>query len=103
MPKSVEMAHAVLCIVADEFEVSADDIRSHVKTAEIVDARHTAIKLMYQNGMYAPRIARIFGCSVRNINYVITSYENRLKSNNLIRINYERTRKKLKNIVEEKV
>lgn len=103
MPKAAELTHAILCIVADEFEVPADDIVSKRKTAEIVDARHTVIKLMHLNGIYVSRIAHVLGCSARNVNLALTLFDNRLRTNNIVRRNYERARKKLRNIVEEKI
>lgn len=89
MPKIAEFANHILGIVADELDVPKDSILSKSRTAEVVDARHLAIKLLHQKDIYTKRIAEIFGMSPRSVHYVITSFESRLQTNAQLRSSYQ--------------
>lgn len=95
MPKIADLAALVINLVAEELEVPKEQILSKCRNAEVVDARHLAIRLLYSKDLYPSRIAEIFGLSSRNIHYIITNFEDRLQTNKMLRNNYERIEKEL--------
>lgn len=95
MSKIVELAHSIIIAVERETDISKSQILSNTKQAEIVDARHLAIKLLSLNGIYPERIAGVFGISRRNVHYALSSFEDRLRFNYQLRNNYEIIRKQL--------
>lgn len=95
MPKIAELADRVITLVTEESDIPKEAILSKSRTAEVVDARHLAIKLLHANNVYPSRIASIFNLSTRCINYAITNFEHRVSQNNVFRSNYETIKKKL--------
>lgn len=100
MPKFAEFADNVLDLVADELEISKEQILSKSRNAETVDARHVAVRLLYSHNVYPSRIASIFGLSPRSIHYIITTFDARLQANKSLRNNYAKIAKKLGNNIE---
>lgn len=63
MPKIAEFATVVLDLVAEELDVPKEQILSKSRMAEVVDARHTAVKLLHSNNVYPAKIAAVFDVS----------------------------------------
>lgn len=63
MPKIAEFATVVLDLVAEELDVPKEQILSKSRMAEVVDARHTAVKLLHSNNVYPAKIAAAFDVS----------------------------------------
>ncbi len=95
MPRILEYASSVIDLVADELEVSRELILSKSRTAEVVDARHLAIKLLHSNNVYPSRIASIFNLSPRTIHYIITTFDTRAQANKTLRNNFAKIAKQL--------
>lgn len=95
MPKIAELAEYVLELVAEELEVSKKQILSKSRRAEVVDARHTAVKLLHSNNVYPSKIAAVFDVSPRSIHYVITSFDARIQTNRSLRNSFAKLAKKL--------
>lgn len=95
MPKFAEFAERVLELVADELEVAKEQIFSKSRSAETVDARHMAVKLLHANNVYPSKIAEVFGLTTRNIQYVITSFDSRIQTNRSLRNSYAKIAKQL--------
>lgn len=95
MPKIAELADDVINLVADELEVPHELILSKSRTAETVDARHMAVKLLHYCNVYPSRIAEIFGVSARTVQYVITSFDARIQTNRMLRNSYAKLAKTL--------
>lgn len=95
MPKIAELANHIIGIVAEELDIPKEAILSKSRTAEVVDARHLAIKLLHSKDIYPSRIASIFGLSPRSIHYIITTFDARLQANRSLRNNYAKIAKKL--------
>lgn len=93
MPKIAELADRIIRAVAEELDVTEESIRSKSRTAEIVDARHTVIKLLHRNSIYPSRIASIFGLSPRNVQYAITMFDARIQTNRPLRNSYAKLAK----------
>lgn len=95
MPKIAEFADYVLELVAEELDVPKESIMSKSRNAEVVDARHTAVKLLHCNNIYPSKIAGVFGLTARNIQYVITSFDSRIQTNRSLRNSFAKLAKKL--------
>lgn len=95
MPRILEYASSVIDLVADELEVSRELILSKSRTAEVVDARHLAIKLLHSKNIYPSRIAAIFGISPRSIRHIITAFDARVQANKSLGYNLAKIRKQL--------
>lgn len=95
MPKIAEFANHVLDLVAEETEIPKELILSKSRAAEVVDARHLAIKLLYLKGIYPKRIAEIFGMSARSVRHIITTFDTRTQANRPLGYNLAKVRKQL--------
>lgn len=95
MPKLAEFADNVLDLVAEELEVTKDQILSKSRKAEVVDARHMAVRLLHSRNVYPSRIAPIFDVSPRSIQYAITSFDARIQTNRSLRNSFAKLAKKL--------
>lgn len=95
MAKIAEFANNVIALVADELEVTKEQILSRSRNAEIVDARHMAVRLLHCHNVYPSRIASLFGLSPRSIHYVITSFDARIQTNRSLRNSFAKLAKKL--------
>lgn len=95
MPKIAEFANTVLDLVAEELEVPKELILSKSRKAEVVDARHLAIRLLHSNNIYPSRIASIFGMSPRSVHYVITLYNTHTQPNRSLRNSFAKLAKQL--------
>ena len=86
---------------AEATETGTKAITSKSRIRETVDARHMAIKTMYDLVVYVPRISEYMGICERNVHYVLTSFEGRLRGNTLLRSNYEAVRNKMRKWIEK--
>lgn len=100
MPKFAAFANHVLSIVAEETDIPEELILSKSRAAEVVDARHLAIKLLHSKDIYPKRIAGIFNLSPRTIHYIITSFDSRIQANKSLRNNFAKIAKQLGNNFE---
>lgn len=96
MPKIAEFADRVITLVAEETDIPKEAILSKSRAAEVVDARHLAIKLLHSKDMYPSKIASLFNISTRCVNYAITNFDCRVSQNNVLRYSYETIKKRLK-------
>lgn len=99
---SSEIIEAVMEAAAEATETGTKAITSKSRIRETVDARHIAIKTMYDLGVYVPRISEYMGISERNVHYVLTSFERRLRGNTLLRSNYEAVRNKMRKWIDRR-
>ena len=91
-----ELTNEILKLVAEEFEVSENEMRSKCKRIDLVDAKHTAIELMHKNGLYTPMIAKVFGVTPRAVNSCIANYNSRVTYNPFLRSRYSTIERKVK-------
>lgn len=99
MPKS-EIIASVLSHVSEETEISREEILSSCRQQEVVDARHLAIVLMSEMGVYARQIASVFGVSARNVYSVKINFDARLLYNRQLAVFKENILKKLRSKFE---
>lgn len=95
MPKLAELAAVVLDLVAEELEVTKEQILSKSRTAEVVDARHTVVKLLHASNVYPSKIASVFHMTPRSGHYAITSFDARIQTNRSLRNSYAKLAKQL--------
>ena len=95
MPKIAELANQVISIVSHEIEIPDELILSKTRTAEAVDARYLAIKLLHQKGVYTKRIAEIFGMSPRSVRHIVTTFDSRIQTNKPLGYSLAKIRKQL--------
>lgn len=95
MPRIAEFANHVIDLVSYETEISKELILSKSRTAEVVDARHLAIRLLYSEDIYPKRIAEIFGMSPRSIRHIITTFDSRIQTNRPLGYNLDKIRRQL--------
>lgn len=99
MPKS-EIIASVLSYVSEETEISGEEILSSCRQQEVVDARHLAIVLMSEMGVYARQIAAVFGVSARNVYSVKINFDARLLYNRQLAVFKGNILKKLRSKFE---
>lgn len=87
-----------LDIVAEEMDITRDQIISDCKNEDVVDARHLLVKLLTDCGLYPLVISQLIGCTSRNINVILSGFKLRCDRRKLLRINYERVRNQVGNI-----
>lgn len=97
MPKLAELTDRIMALVSEEMEMPKEIILSKSRTAEAVDARHLAIKLLHTKDIYPKRIAEIFNMSPRTVHYIITQFDARLQVNKSLRNNFAKIAKQLGN------
>lgn len=95
MPKIAELADRLLDFIADETEIPKELILSKSRAAEVVDARHLAIKLLHSKDIYPSRIAAIFGMSPRSVRHAVTAFDSRIQANKALGYNLAKIRRQL--------
>ena len=70
---------AICGIVEDVTEIPANELLSHIRREEVVDARYLLVTCLRVWGFYPSQIARLTGFSVRNINHTLSHFPERLK------------------------
>lgn len=100
MARAKEILSFVLEIVSDETELSADRIMSRCGETEVVDARWICVKILSKYGYYTSKIADLMKITPRYVQYILTDFEDRISLSEIMRINYERTLKRIRSLSE---
>ena len=95
-----EMFNKVLTLIEEETEVSRDLILSGNKQEEVVDARALLIYTLHELGFYPPQISAITGICNRCINPYIVNFGERKTSRKMLRIYYDRVKRKIRECTE---
>lgn len=77
-------------LIADELDITQQQILSDSREAEVVDARYVAIMLLRHSGRYPNCIARILTRTPRAVNYALTTFDDRLSANKPLARSYSR-------------
>ena len=67
----------ILSVVAEISNISEEQILSRSRYAEVVDARHLCVFLMYKHHIPKHRIADIFSLTCRNIHHILAQFDTR--------------------------
>lgn len=95
--KKDQLFNALLQVVSEECEITAEEILSTNRSVEVVDARHILVKCLSECGMYVADMARLTGLSVRSINHILCEFDNRIRFGHYMRNNYARVRQRISN------
>lgn len=98
--KKSEIVAAVLSTVSEETGIDIGSILSQNKRREIVDARHIAIVMLSRQRMYQSSIAEMFRVTPRNVQYIMSDFDDRLSYSPPMRGDYERIAKRIGNNCE---
>ena len=96
--RRIRIFASCLQMVAEEMEVSQQEILSESKIEDVVDSRHLLVQLMFEMGLYPTTIAQLIGCTSRNVNSIISGFRLRCERRKLLRMSYERLKKESGNI-----
>jgi len=93
--------NAICRIVEDVTEVSTDELLSHSRREEVVDARYLLVTFLRVWGFYPSQIARLMGFSIRNINHTLSRFPERIKrQGKQMSRNYQLIKRELGNLAE---
>lgn len=86
-----EIFNELLECVANETELTKEQILSHDRTAEVVDARYMLVYLLLSNGFRRSQIAKLMKVSHRSVSQIANNFSlRREQSGPLFRIIMER-------------
>ena len=91
-----EIFNKILSLVEEETEVSRNLILSGNKQEEVIDARALLVYTLYETGFYPPQISTMTGICGRCINPYILNFGERKDSRRMLRIYYDRVKRKLR-------
>lgn len=99
--RKTELFAEILETVANETELTKEQILSHDRTAEIVDARYILIYLLRRKGFYIGEIAHAINFSRRAVEKIVSQFETRrIQSGRIFEIILERIANKLRTATE---
>lgn len=76
--KKSEIFSRVMTAVCNATELTESEIMSPSRCEEIIDARMLFVFFCAKEGLYPRNIAKYLGKTTRAINYILSSYHNRL-------------------------
>ena len=85
MCRYLTLANEVLEMVSQQSDIPIEVIISKSRNADVVDARHLAINLLFGLGLYPQQIAKVVHQSTRTIQCAISAFSVRCKANNNLR------------------
>lgn len=93
--KKSEIFASVLQTVSKITEIPAENILSCDKTIETVDARFLLAKVLFDSGFYPGEIARFMSRTKAGIRYLLSCFDDRIRSCRMMEINMEYIRREL--------
>lgn len=82
--RKTEIFAQILKAVANETELTQEQILSCCRTAETVDARYILVHLLRRRGLYIGEIARMINFSRRGVEKMLSQFENRREQSGYI-------------------
>lgn len=99
--RKTEIFAKILDIVANETELTSEQILSCCRTAETVDARYMLVHLLRREGIYISEIARMMHFSRRGVEKMLSQFDDRLaQSGPLFQITLKRIANKVRIVFE---
>lgn len=93
--KKSEIFASVLQTVSKITEIPVENILSCDKTIETVDARFLLAKVLFDSGFYPGEIARFMSRTKPGIRYLLSCFDDRIRSCRMMEINMEYIRREL--------
>ena len=72
-----ELCEQIIALVAKVTDLTVDDIISHSRHPEIVDARYLAVFIMLKKGIQVNRVAMFMSMTERNVYHVLERFDDR--------------------------
>ena len=72
-----EFCEQIIALVAKITDLTVDDIMSHARRPEIVDARYLAVYVMLKKGIQVNRVAEFMSMTERNVYHVQERFDDR--------------------------
>ena len=91
--KKSEIFASVLQTVSKITEIPVENILSCDKTIETVDARFLLAKVLFDSGFYPGEIARFMSRTKPGIRYLLSCFDDRIRSCRMMEINREYIRR----------
>ena len=98
--KKSEIIATVLRAVEEETGIDIKILVSLDKHREVVDARHIAINLLHEHGIYVTNIATVFNATARNIRHALSYFDTRITFSPPMKHDYERIGKSVRDSCE---
>lgn len=94
-----DLCEQIIALVSKETEIAVEDIMSHDKRPDVVDARYLAVFIMLEKGLPAYRVALLMNMTERNAYHVKERFEDRMRYGDpMIKQYYGSIRKALKQV-----
>lgn len=93
-----EIFARLLQLVEQETEISKEQILSASNEAEVVDARYILVGMLSAAGFYPSRIAVLIRQSKRSVNYILSNFQDRLRTGKMMRLQWDNIRRVAGNI-----
>ena len=95
--RKTELFAQILKTVANETELTPEQILSCCRTAETVDARYMLVYLLRREGIYIGEIARMMNFSRRGIEKMLSQFDDRhTQSGRIFELAFERIANKVR-------
>ena len=85
----MQIFNETLTAVVEATEIEQEQILSGCKQEEVVDARSMLIKLLNDKGLYPVQISKITGLNIRSVTQFLLSFNIRINSRKILKMNYE--------------
>lgn len=92
-----EIFAEIITLVSKETEIPSELITGASRVTEIVNARYILVYLLCEKGFYPSQISSLIHKTKRSVNYIISNFQVRLKSEKMMRNYLENIRKQLGN------
>lgn len=95
--RKTEIFAETLKSVAEETELTPEQILSCCRTAETVDARYMLVYLLKREGIYIGEIARMMNFSRRGVEKMLSQFDDRrIQSGHIFEVTFERIANKVR-------
>ena len=92
-----EIFAKIIALVSKGTEIPTELIVSDNRVTEIVNARYILVYILYEKGFYPSQISSLIHKTKRSVNYMISNFHIRLKSEKMMRIYWDNIKNLLGN------
>lgn len=92
-----EIFAKIIALVSKGTEIPTELIVSDNRVTEIVNARYILVYILYEKGFYPSQISSLIHNTKRSVNYMISNFHIRLKSEKMMRIYWDNIKNLLGN------
>lgn len=88
--RKLQIFAKILSAVSDETGIPGDMIASGNRSAETVDARYLLVYFLFRNGFYPSAIAPLIHHTIRSVNRILSTFEDRMRVSVMMQISFAR-------------